>query len=130
MPEVAASRDSRGRAKQKINKWGPIPKTTTHNIFTHFPKDKDCPICNQTKVQRAQCRQSSGQPDGLPEPKKFGQALTADHAIINEIQFGCPSVASQIVASQIVASQILASQILVLLEQVSGRTDPTLVAPV
>jgi len=84
MPEVAASRDTRGRAKKKINKWGPIPKTTKHNIFTHFPKCKECPICNQTKVQRAQCRQSSGQLDGLPEPKEFGQALTADHAIINE----------------------------------------------
>ena len=67
-----------------MNKWGPIPTTQTHNIFTHFPKCKDCAICNQTKVQRAQCRQSSGQPDGLPEPVSFGDALTADHAIINE----------------------------------------------
>ena len=75
---------ARGKAKKKVNKWGRVPTTQTHNIFTHFPKCKDCEICNRTKTQRAQCRQSSGQPDGLPEPVEFGGAITLDHAIINE----------------------------------------------
>ena len=74
----------RGRAKKKVNKWGPVPMTQAHNMFTHFPNCKDCAICNQTKVQRAQCRQSSGHADGLPEPVLFGDSLIADHAIINE----------------------------------------------
>ena len=83
-PTGEASVRRRRGAKKKENKWGPLPTTQVHNMFTHFPKCKDCPICNQTKVQRAQCRQSSGRADGLPEPVLFGDSLTADHAIINE----------------------------------------------
>ena len=48
--------------------------------------DKDCPICNSCKRTRAQCRtkKGHGQPDKLPEPKKFADAITADHKILNE----------------------------------------------
>ena len=59
--------------------------TSTHNIYTHFPKDPDCPICRGCKTQRAQCRvKVNGKPDELPEPRKFADAITADHAILNE----------------------------------------------
>ena len=27
-----------------------------HNIFTHFPKDRDCDTCSRTKITRASCR--------------------------------------------------------------------------
>ena len=48
--------------------------------------DKDCPICNSCKGTRAHCRTSKvhGEPDKLPEPKKFADAITADHKILNE----------------------------------------------
>ena len=57
-----------------------------HNLLTHNPKDPNCPICNLGKPQKASCVRSKthGAPDALPEPKKFGDALTADHAILNE----------------------------------------------
>ena len=56
-----------------------------HNIFTHFPKDPNCPICNETKIQRARCAEKTAhEPEDLPEPKQFGDALTADHATVNE----------------------------------------------
>ena len=48
--------------------------------------DKDCPICNSCKGTRAQCRTKKvhGEPDRLPEPKKFADAITADHKVLNE----------------------------------------------
>ena len=48
--------------------------------------DKDCPICNSCKGTRAQCRTKKvhGEPDKLPEPKKFADAITADHKVLNE----------------------------------------------
>ena len=31
-------------------------KTSEHNIFTHFPKDPNCRICQLSKVQKAHCK--------------------------------------------------------------------------
>ena len=48
-------------------------------------ESKNCPICNNVKTQRARCKSCPEErPDRLPEPKAFADALTADHAIINE----------------------------------------------
>ena len=61
------------------------PLSSTH-FLTHFPKDPRCPICNQCKNTRAQCRRKKdhGEPDKLPEPKAFADSITADHKILNE----------------------------------------------
>ena len=60
-------------------------KDCVHNIFTHFPKSKDCPVCRDCKTDRAACRtKSRGENDNLPPPQQFGDALTADHAIVND----------------------------------------------
>ena len=56
-----------------------------HNPFTHLPEDPDYPVCSQGKSTRSQCRSKKyGKPDQLPEPKKFGDSITADHKILNE----------------------------------------------
>ena len=60
-----------------------------HNEMTHFPKDPDCWVCRNCKTQRARCgTKNHGGPDDLPEPKKFADAITADHAIISEADKG------------------------------------------
>ena len=42
-------------------------------------------MCNSCKNQRARCaNKTHGEPDGLPEPKEFADAITADHKIMNE----------------------------------------------
>ena len=69
---------------QKIAKQ-PATKLTQHNVFTHFPKCPDCPICNQSKIARAHCRRKRRcNGDDLPRPKRFGDSITADHMILNE----------------------------------------------
>ena len=31
-----------------------------HNVHTHFPKDRNCEICQRTKITRAPCRRRIG----------------------------------------------------------------------
>ena len=31
-----------------------------HNVYTHFPKDRNCEICQRTKITRAPCRRRIG----------------------------------------------------------------------
>jgi hypothetical protein len=58
-----------------------------HNLLTHFPKDPNCGICNGGKTQKQQCRRKKhGEPDDLPVPTKLADAITADHAILNDDQ--------------------------------------------
>ena len=60
--------------------------TQSHNEFTHFPLDPNCEICQSAKPQRSGVRSKIyGRPDDLPQPKEFGDGITADHAILNDI---------------------------------------------
>ena len=57
---------------------------------SNFPKDPNCPICNESKSTRAQCRSKTyGKPDQLPKPLKFGDSLAADHKILNDDDASC-----------------------------------------
>ena len=60
-------------------------KCNERNLWTHFPKDPNSPICSQCKRDRAQCRQKRhAAHDDLPAQKKFADAITCDHNILNE----------------------------------------------
>ena len=61
-------------------------KSKKQSIFTHFPKDRDCDICQRTKITRAPCRRRIG--GALPRAEKFGDLITADRKVLNE---GCES---------------------------------------
>ena len=41
-----------------------------HNVYTHFPKDRNCEICKRTKITRAQCRRRNG--EAVPRAVNFG----------------------------------------------------------
>ena len=80
----AQGRGGRGGSSKRVHRHI-ASKKCVHNPWTHFPKDKDCPICNDVKRNRAQCRtKTHGEPDALPKPLKFADSITADHKIINE----------------------------------------------
>ena len=57
-----------------------------HSVYTHFPKDRNCEICQRTKITRAPCRRRNG--GAVPRAEKFGDLTAADHQIVSE---GCES---------------------------------------
>ena len=62
-----------------------------HNVLTHFPFDKNCPTCQNCKMQRTQHRRSGNRSmdhEGTVLPSRFGEHLTADHAIMGHGEDG------------------------------------------
>ena len=57
-----------------------------HSIFSHFPKDQNCEICQRTKITRDPWRRRTG--DLVLRAPKFGDLMTADHKVPSE---GCES---------------------------------------
>ena len=53
-----------------------------HSVYTHFPKDRNCEICQRTKITRAPCRRRIG--GAVPRADKFGDLITADHKVLSE----------------------------------------------
>ena len=54
------------------------------SIYTHFPKDRNCEICQRTKIKRAPCRRRIG--GAVPRAENFGGLITANHKVLSE---GC-----------------------------------------
>ena len=46
-----------------------------HSVYTHFPKDRNCEICQRTKITRAPCRRRIGRV--VPRAENVGDLITA-----------------------------------------------------
>ena len=57
-----------------------------HSVYTHFPEDRNCEICQRTKITRAPCRRRNC--GVVPRAENFGDLITADHKFLSE---GCES---------------------------------------
>ena len=57
-----------------------------HSVYTHFPEDRHCEICQRTKITRARCRTRIGRV--VPRAENFGDLIAADHKVLSE---GCES---------------------------------------
>ena len=53
-----------------------------HSIYSHLPKDRNCEICQRTKITRAPCRRRTG--GVVPRAEIFGDLITADHKILSD----------------------------------------------
>ena len=53
-----------------------------HNIFTHFPTDRNWDICVRTNISRASCKRRTG--TVVPRAEIFGALMTADHKVLSE----------------------------------------------
>ena len=53
-----------------------------HSVETHFPKDRNCEICQRTKITRAPCRRGNG--GAVPRAENFGDLIAADHKVLSE----------------------------------------------
>ena len=62
-----------------------------HNPFTHFPKDPDCDICQQSKMtQSRMASHSSSEEEPLKETGAFGELVTMYHKVNIEKDEGLP----------------------------------------
>ena len=57
-----------------------------YSVYTHFPKDRNCEICQRTKITRTPCKRRIG--GAVPRAANFGDLITADHKVLRE---GCES---------------------------------------
>ena len=53
-----------------------------HSVETHFPNDRNCEICQRTKITRDPWRRRIGR--AVPRAEKFGDLITADHKVLSE----------------------------------------------
>ena len=53
-----------------------------HSVYAHFVKDRNCEICQRTKITRAPCRRRNG--GAVPRAENFGDLITADHKVLSD----------------------------------------------
>ena len=53
-----------------------------HSVYTHFLKDRNCEICQETKITRAPCRRRNG--GAVLRAENFGDLVTADHKVLSD----------------------------------------------
>ena len=53
-----------------------------HSVYNHFQKDRNCEICQRTKITIAACRRRIG--GAVPRAENFGDLITTDHKILSE----------------------------------------------
>ena len=53
-----------------------------HSVYIHFPKDRNCEICQRTKITRAPCRRHNG--GAVPRVENFGDLITADYKVLSD----------------------------------------------
>ena len=53
-----------------------------HSVHTHFLKDRNCEICQRTKITRAPCTRRKG--GAAPRAENFGDLITAYHKVLSD----------------------------------------------
>ena len=53
-----------------------------HSVYTHFPKDRNCEICQRIKITGAPCGRRIG--GAVPRAENFGDLTAADHKVLSE----------------------------------------------
>ena len=82
---VPEQRDSHASSSHEVS-LEPTSKRSEdlgkHSVYTHFPKDRNCEICQRTKITRAPCRRRNG--GALLRAEIVGDLKTADHKVLSE----------------------------------------------
>ena len=60
----------------------PGDETFKHSILTHFTMDRNCKVCNRTKITIAPCRKRTG--TAIPRAENFGDLMTANHKVLSD----------------------------------------------
>ena len=85
MTEFLKHRDSHASSSHEPSLEPTPPRSadfSKQSIYIHFPKDRNCEICQGTKITRAPCRRRMG--GAVPRAENFGDLITADHKVLSE----------------------------------------------
>ena len=82
---VPEHRDSHASCSHEVS-LEPTPARSAdlgkHSVETHFPQDRNCEICQTTKITRAPCRRRNR--GAVPRSENFGDLTIADHKFLSE----------------------------------------------
>ena len=53
-----------------------------HSVYTHFPWDRNCEICQKTKITMARCRRRIG--GAVTRAEILGDSITADYNVLSD----------------------------------------------
>ena len=83
--KVPEHRDSHASSSHEPS-FEPVRSTDLgkHSDYTHYPKDRNCEICQRTKLTRAPCRRRIGRV--VLRAEHVGVLTTAEHKVLSE---GC-----------------------------------------
>ena len=87
--EVPERGDSHASSSHEISSEPTIKRREDlgkHSVHTHFPKDRNCEICQRIKIISFSCRRRIG--GVVYRVDNFGDLITADHKVLSE---GCES---------------------------------------
>ena len=86
--EVPERRDSHASSSHKVSLEPTFKRRVDlgkHSVYTHFPKDRNCEICQRTKISRAPCRRRVG--GAVPRAENFGKVVNLE--TITDMQSWC-----------------------------------------
>ena len=75
--EVPEPRDSHASSTSKRRE-----ELGQHCVYTQFLEDRNCEICQRTKITRAPCRRRIG--GAVLRAENFGDLITADHKVLSD----------------------------------------------
>ena len=83
--EIPAHGDSHARSSHEASLEPTFKRREDlgkHSVYTHFPNDRNCEVCQRTKITRALCRRHIG--GAVPRAENFGDLITADHKVLSD----------------------------------------------
>ena len=81
--EVPEHRDSHASSSHELS-LEPVRSVDfrKHSVFTHFTKDRNCEICQRTKITRAPCRRRNS--GAVLRAENLGDLIADDHKVLSE----------------------------------------------
>ena len=82
--EVSERRDSHASSSQEPSLEPTFKRREDmgkYRVYTHFPRNRNCEICQRTKITTAPCRRRNG--GAVPRAEIFGDLIT-DHKVLSD----------------------------------------------
>ena len=83
--EVPEHRDSHASSSHEVSLEPTFKRREdlgNHSVYTHFPKERNCEICQRTKITRTPCRRRNG--GAVPRAENVDDLITADHKVLSK----------------------------------------------